>query len=188
MNAAADPPAPAPRVSDEAVRGATGRGREEWFGLLDAWAGAGRGHGEIAAWLGEQGVDGWWSQTVTVDYEQARGLRPPGGGRDGLFAVSVSRTVAAPVECLFASFMDAELRERWLPGGGLRERASQPGRTARFDWEDGATRIQVDFAEKGGNRSQVALTHERLPDAGAAKEARAHWRERLDTLRAMLER
>jgi uncharacterized protein YndB with AHSA1/START domain len=187
MNAAAEPPAPTQRVADEAVRAATGRGRDEWFALLDDWGGAHRTHAEIAAWLGEQGVASWWSQTVTVDYEQARGLRAPGGGRDGLFAISVSRTVGAPVERLFASFVDPELRERWLPGGRLRQRASQPGRTARFDWEDGATRIQVAFAEKSGNRSQVALTHERLPDAGAAEEAKAHWRERLTALKSMLE-
>jgi hypothetical protein len=82
-------------VGDDRVREATGRGREGWFGLLDE-AGAGEWtHAEIAAWLsGDQGVDAWWSQHVTVAYEQARGIRAPGQRQDGLYEASVSRTVA----------------------------------------------------------------------------------------------
>jgi uncharacterized protein YndB with AHSA1/START domain len=174
--------------SDEAVRGATGRAYEEWFALLDAWDARGRRHGEIAAWLtGEHGVDNWWSQTITVEYERARGLRPPGGGRDGRFTVSASKTVAVPVERLFEAFVDEELRERWLPGGELRERTSQPGRSARFDWKDGATRVNVGFTAKDEGRSQVALAHERLPDSEAAGEARAFWRARMAALKELLE-
>ena len=177
-----------PRLSEEAVRGATGRGWDELFALLDGWGAADRDHREIAAWLAdEQGVDGWWSQAVTVEYEVARGLRPRGGDRDGTFTVNASRTVAVPVERLFAAFADPELRERWLPGERLRERTSQPARTARFDWGDGATRVVVGFTAKGEAKSQVDLAHERLPDAQAADRARAEWRERLAALKALLE-
>ena len=92
-----------------------------------------------------------------------------------------------PVERLFAAFADPELRERWLPGDRLRERTSQPARTARFDWGDGATRVVVGFTAKGEAKSQVDLAHERLPDARAADRARADWRERLAALKALLE-
>jgi uncharacterized protein YndB with AHSA1/START domain len=170
------------------VRRATGRGWDELFSLLDAWGAAGREHGEIAAWLAdEQGVDAWWSQAVTVEYEKARGLRPPGGGRDGTFEVGASRTVAVPVERLFAAFVDPDLRRRWLPGDALSERTSQPSRSARFDWEDGATRVTVVFTAKAEAKSQVALQHDRLPDAEAAERTRAYWRERLAALKALLE-
>ena len=68
-----------PLTSDAAVRGATGHDYDAWFALLDAWGASGRTHGEIAAWLiGERGTDTWWAQTITVQYERARGLRPPG--------------------------------------------------------------------------------------------------------------
>jgi hypothetical protein len=172
-------------TSDEAVRVATGRGYEEWFALLDACDAAGGTHGDIVARL--TCVDHWWAQTITVAYEQARGLRPPGGGRDGRFTVGAGKTVAVPVERLFDAFVDPELRERWLPGGVLRERTSQPGRTARFDYGDGATRVNVGFTAKGEAKSQVALAHERLPDGRDAQEARAFWRERLTELKGMLE-
>ena len=95
--------------------------------------------------------------------------------------------MAVPVERLFAAFVDAELRERWLPGDVLRERTSQPGRSARFDWEDGATRVAVGFTAKGESKSQVALQHERLPDAEAAERTRVYWRERLAALKVTLE-
>jgi hypothetical protein len=177
-----------PRVSEEAVRRATGRDRDDWFALLDGWGAAKREHRDIAAWLtGEHQVDRWWAQTLTVDYEHARGLRPPGGSRDGTFAVNASRTVAVPVERLFEAFVDSKLRERWLRDATMRERTSQPGRSARFDWEDGGTRVNVYFTPKGESECQVAVAHERLPDAETAQEAKAAWRERLTTLKAMLE-
>ncbi len=160
-----DPPALEPRTSGQAVRRSTGRDRDEWFAQLDAWGTAGRTHGEIAAWImNEHGVDNWWAQTLTVDYEQARGLRPPGGSRDGTFAISASKTVSVPVKRLFEAFGDAELRERWLPGAVLRG-----------------------FTAKGRGKSQVALQHEPLPDARAAEKAKAYWRERLAALKTLLE-
>ena len=168
---------------------ATGRKRSSWFTLLDRWGAAERSHRDIAAWLRrEHSVDNWWAQTLTVDYEHARGLRPPGGRRDGTFTVNVSKTLSVPVARTFDAFLNPRLRRRWLPDAVMRARTSQPERTARFDWEDGATRVMVDFVAKGTARSQVALTHERLSSAGAAAKSRAYWRERIVALQELLER
>lgn len=175
-------------TSEEAVHGATGRGYEDWFRLLDEEDMSSRKHGEIATALtDEHGVDNWWAQTITVGYERARGLRPAHGGRDGLFSVSASKTVDVPVERLFEAFTDGSVRERWLPGGGLRERTSQPGKSARFDWDDGPTRVNAGFYPKGDARSQVAVAHERIADPETAEEMKRHWRERLTALKALLE-
>jgi uncharacterized protein YndB with AHSA1/START domain len=175
-------------TSDEAVEGATGRSYDDWFALLDAAGMVSRKHGEIATELtDEHGVDSWWAQTITVGYERARGLRPTGGARDGLYSVSASKTVDVPVGRLFEAFIDDTLRRRWLPGGGLRERTSQPGKSARFDWEDGTTRVNVGFTAKDEGRSQVALAHERLADAESAEQMKGHWRERLGELKTLLE-
>jgi hypothetical protein len=83
--------------------------------------------------------------------------------------------------------MDRDLRARWLPDGELRERTTQPGKSARFDWGDGTTRVNVGFEQRGDARSQVALAHERLADAQAAEEMKQHWRERLTALKTLLE-
>jgi hypothetical protein len=175
-------------MSEEAIRRRTGKRWGEWFAILDAWGGAERTHKEIAAWLSEKhGIDGWSAQSVTVGYERARGVRAPGERPGGGFSATASRTVAAPVERLFDAFTDASERERWLPDGELRERTSTRPKSARFDWENGSTRVIVGFDGKGDGKSQVALEHERLPDAESAEETKAFWRERLTALKELLE-
>jgi hypothetical protein len=176
-----------PPMSDEAIRERTGRGWGEWLALLDGWDAASRPHPEIASWLREQqAVDGWSAQSITVAYERARGLRAPGQRADG-WSVTASKTVAVPVERLFEAFEDEQLRERWLPGADLRLRTATAPKMARYDWEDGSTRVIVGFYVKGDHKSQVALEHERLPDADTADEMKCWWRERVDVLKEMLE-
>jgi hypothetical protein len=178
---------PALTVSDEAIRRRTGRGWEEWFDLLDEWGAVERPHGEIARWLrSEHGIDGWSSQSVTVSYERARGLRAVGEHADG-FAVTASKTVAVPVERLYDAFVDESLRESWLPEGRLRERTATKPKTARFDWGDGDTRVIVGFESKGETKSVVALEHARLPDAQEAERMKAFWRDRVAALKEVLE-
>ena len=169
-----------PQYSDEAVRRATGRGYREWFADLDEWGAAEREHGEIARRLSDEfGIPGWWCQNVTVEYERARGLRPLRGDRDGTHNVSASKTVAVPAERLFDAFAG-----RWPE---LTERTAQPPRTARYDWEDGATRVHVTFTAKGDAKSTVAVSHERIADEETADLLKAMWRERLAELKAALE-
>ena len=176
-----------PPMSDDAIRERTGRGWDEWFTLLDAWQAASRPHPDVARWLrDEHGVDGWSAQSVTVGYERARGLRAPGQRPDG-WSVTASKTVAVPVERLYAAFGDDGLRERWLPGAELHVRTASPPKSARYDWEDGSTRVIVGFYAKGDGKSQVALEHARLPDADTAEEMKSWWRERIGVLKDMLE-
>lgn len=40
-----------PRAAGDGVRRGTGRDRDEWFALLDAWGAASRQYREIVAWL-----------------------------------------------------------------------------------------------------------------------------------------
>jgi hypothetical protein len=142
----------------EGVRRATGRGREEWFGLLDAWGAAGRPYREIADWLmGEHDLSRWWAQKLIVEYEQERGLRPPGVRPDGSFEVSASKTVAVPLDRLFDAFVNTRHRRKWLSDGKMTMRTSQPGYSARFDWEDGSTRVNVGFIDKGDRNQRSRL-------------------------------
>jgi Domain of unknown function (DUF4287) len=176
-----------PPVSEERVVEATGHGWQEWFKALDDWGAPGHTHTEIARWLREEhAVDGWYAQSITVGYERARGLRAPGEHADG-FAVSATRTIAAPVEQLFAAFEDPDVRRRLLPGADLRTRTATAPKSARYDWEDGSTRVIVGFDDLGESKSRVSLSHERLPDAETADEMKAWWRERLARLKSKLE-
>jgi ribosomal protein S18 acetylase RimI-like enzyme/uncharacterized protein YndB with AHSA1/START domain len=171
-----------------AVRRATGRDRDEWFALLDAWGAPGRPYRQISDWLtGEHDVSRWWAQKLIVEYEQERGLRRPGVRRDGTFEVSASKTVAVPVERLFDAFVDARRRKRWLTKGRMSLRSSEPGRSSRFAWDDGPTRVDVEFIDKGASKSTVVVAHARLTDADEAKKTKAMWRERLNELKSSLE-
>lgn len=177
-----------PPVADEKVVEATGRGWQAWFEVLDEWGAESGSHTETARWLREEhGVNGWYSQTLTVGYQRARGIRAPGEHGDG-FSVGVTRTIAVPVERLFAAFDDVALREGWLPGADMRPRTATAPKSARYDWEDGSTRVNVYFAEKGDAKSNVAISHERLPGADTAEEMKGWWRERLTALKSQLER
>jgi hypothetical protein len=176
-------------TSDDAIRERTGRGWEEWFDLLDEWGAAELPHRELARRLAaELGLDplAWNVQAIAYSYERARGLRVVGQRAEG-FAVSVQRTVAVPVERLFDAFVDGSRRARWLPEDGLRERTATRPRSARFDWSDGDSRVNVTFLDKGRGSSTVALEHARLADAGEADRMKAFWRERLTGLKTRLE-
>src|SRR4051794_4569208 len=104
-------------ISSDAVRAKTGRTWKEWFAVLDK-AGAGAWpHKDIARHLHDKcDCPDWWSQMVTVGYEQARGLRVRHQKCDGEFSASVSKTLSVPVSALFAAWNEPKLRAKWLAG------------------------------------------------------------------------
>jgi uncharacterized protein YndB with AHSA1/START domain len=173
-------------TSDEAIRERTGRGWEEWFDQLDDWGAADLAHREIARRVAsELGIEplAWNAQAITVSYERARGLRAVGERSNGAFAVSVQRTVAAPVDRLFDAFVDESLRREWLPEDELTERTATKPRSARFDWGDGDTRVNVTFDRKGQGSGTVTVEHARLADAAEAERFKALWRGRRTALK-----
>ena len=177
-------------TSDEKIRERTGRGWEEWFGMLDEWGAAGRSHRETARWLAEQqGLHplAWNVQAVASSYERARGLREPGEKDDG-FAITASKTVGVPVERLYDAFVDDSLRTDWLPDGQLSARTATKPRSARFDWGEGQTRVNVTFLAKGENKSTIALEHRRMASADEAKRMKNYWRTSFAALKGELER
>lgn len=185
--AASEPTGLPPRVaepgfSDAAIRKATGRGWDEWFALLDAWGGTKHSHPDIARHVADaHGVDGWWAQSVTVGYERARGMRALHERPDG-FSMSASKTFPVPVERLFAAFVEPEERERWLEAVALRNRTSQPHKSARFDVLPGETRLNATFIAKGPEKAVVQLQQERLAGAEDVTRWKAVWKEQLAVL------
>ena len=182
--------APTLKTSDEKIRERTGRGWEEWFAALDEWGAADRTHREIARWLAEQmGIHplAWNAQAITASYELTRGLREVGEKDDG-FAITASRTVAVPVERLYEAVVQPAARRGWLPDGRLTERTATAPKSARFDWADGPTRVNVTFLARGDAKSTLAVEHRRLADAGEAERMKTYWRERLGVLKNTLER
>ncbi len=178
--------APPPSVdlgkSDETVKRGSGKTWEEWFAILDSWGATDRTHTEIARYVHEEhDVSGWWAQTVTVGYERGRGMRRIHERADG-FYVGVSKTLPLGVGRLSDEFIDVKKRNRWLDPGTLRTRTSQRGKSARFDFRDGQSRVHVYFVSKGRSKASVHVQHERLTDEAAVEEMRSFWKERLNAL------
>ena len=175
------------RMPDAKIVEATGKTWDEWFSILDAWGARDRKHPEIARHLiDELGVSGWWAQSITVWYERARGMRLKHQQADG-FSVTASRTIAVPVEVLYDAFVEDTERTQWFEDASMSLRTSRPPVGARFDWEDGSTRVVVSFEDKGPSKSTVYVAHEKLPDPDEAETTKAMWRERLADLKSHLE-
>jgi hypothetical protein len=181
--------APTLKTSDARIRERTGRGWEEWFAILDDWGAGERSHRDIARWLaGQLEIHplAWNAQAITASYELTRGLREVGEKDDG-FAITASRTVAVPVERLYEAVVSEDARTTWLPDARLSERTATRPKSARFDWGEGPTRVNVTFLARDDAKSTVALEHRRLADAGEAERMKTYWRERLGTLKDTLE-
>lgn len=162
-------------VGGERVREVTGRGREDWFGLLDEAGAAEWTHPEIAAWLtADQGVDPWWSQHLTVAYEQDRGIRSPGQRQDGLFEASVSRTVALDAVAALHALADIATVELGVEPLGRNTTAKHP--TARFHL-DGGEFVLAGASPRDDGRSSISLTWGRMPDGSRVADIKATLRE-----------
>src|SRR5687768_2992089 len=181
--------APAPRMSDDAVKAKTGKVWAEWFKILDKAGAKKMSHQEIVALLSEEhGVGPWWRQMVTVTYEQARGLRAKHQKPMG-FEISVSRTMAAPVSKVFRAVQDENTRKLWLKttGAPLTIRKATLNKNIRMTWTDGKSNVQVAFAAKSAGKTQVVAQHSKLADTKAGARMKAFWSDALASLKDLVE-
>ena len=196
------------RISDEAVSDATGREWEAWFAVLDEAGAAAWAHRDTAAWLGEHhDLSPWWCQTVTVAYERARGLRTVGETATAGFEIGAQRTVACEAEQAWRFLTSSRGIALWLgdvPGLDL-----EPG--ADYCTDDGATgtvrtlseermRVRLTWQPSGwpdpstlqlivmpsGKKASIRFHQEKLADAEVREDMRAHWKDVLAELDAVL--
>jgi hypothetical protein len=174
-------------VGSEAVLRATGRAWDEWLKVLDRAGAKAMPHKEIALMLSRKfAVPDWWSQMVTVGYEQARGLREVNQNACG-FSASASRTMDATLARVYDAWDDPRTRARWLADAPLEIRRSTDGKSMRITWTAGGSSVDVGFYSKGANKSQVAVQHSQLKNAAAVKRQKAFWGEALERLKVLLE-
>ena len=66
------------QIADERFMERTGKSMAAWTRLLDRWGAKEKGHTATARYLERDlGLEGWWAQAVTIQYEYTRGLRKP---------------------------------------------------------------------------------------------------------------
>ncbi len=164
------------------VERATGRTWDEWLRFMDAIGARDLDHKQIALKVYEE-LDGtverlgWWTQAVTVAYEQYVGRRIPGQRPDGTFQTSVSK--ATPLGM-------AELMQRWeefaaddeavqgIVAGPLRVSGTDRRITWRTKAGDGSAVIVTSEPKTNGTASLVA-TQIGLPSPEANDRAREQW-------------
>ena len=175
-------------ISDAAVKKATGCDWKSWIWHLDQAGCAGMSHKEIVAVVYKSWpkVGGWWSQMVTVGYEQAKGLRAK-NQMNGRWRVSSSKTVGVPVKSLFAAWRDAKKRAGWLKDHRFTVRKATAPKSMRITWVDGKTTIEANFFAKGAKKSMVALQHDKLGGKKDVTRMRAYWAKALGDLKELLE-
>lgn len=196
-------------IGDEAVLQATGKDWAQWLKLLDNWSATEKPHKEIAQYLHEaHSVDFWWAQSITVRYEQARGMRMLGERPDGTFEVSVSRTIEASDEQLYDAFTDERILPQWfgdyakldlreggrydMSGGdvGQYRKLVRPKRI-RMTWENAKafpnTLIEIRFTPKSPQKTSVTIQHMKLPSGGAREMMKIGWSWALDSLKSYFE-
>lgn len=177
-------------ISDEAVFDATGRDWSSWFRWLDDRGASGLPHRDIARLLqGEHDLSGWWCQSITVRYEQARGRRVPGQTSGGDFQVSTQKTLAADPDQVWRALLATGIVDsvqRWQEGavcqggdGTVTVRRVIPPERLRFWYvlADGTkTTVEVTLTPSSREKATLRFTHSGLPDNAARESFRAHWR------------
>lgn len=176
-------------VSDAAVRKATGKGWDHWLARLDRFGAADKGHRAAAEHLHALGVPPWWSQMITVGYEQARGLRRKHERPDG-FQVSAGKAIPARLEAVWEAWNDPALRAEWLRDDGLEVCSATAGKRMRFSSAKGKDHIEITFAQRvtkrGLVRTQVVAQHGKLATAAAGAKMKRFWGKALDRLHERL--
>jgi len=174
-------------VGSEAVLKATGRAWDEWLRLLDRAGAKALEHKDIALMLSRKfSVPDWWSQMITVGYEQARGLRAVYQKSDG-YSAYASKTVGTQLARLYAAWSNPVQRARWLPDAPVEVSRSTDGKSIRMRWTQGGSRVDVGFYPKGAEKSMVAVEHGRLDDPKAVARQKAFWSAALARLKVVLE-
>ncbi|KFE64373.1 hypothetical protein DB31_2167 [Hyalangium minutum] len=195
------------RVTNSAVKDATGRDWKAWMRALDAAGAAELNHQQLVALVAQEVESGWWQQSISVAYEQAHGKRVVGETATTGFQVGVVRTLPMTAPELWDLLTKQE--ERWLgPGAALKLepgkeyevpkkrgapgvrgvlRVVKPGQRLRMTWQpDGWKKpatLQLTLVPKA--RGAALHVHmEKLPDAKAREAMREHWSKLLVKLAA----
>jgi uncharacterized protein YndB with AHSA1/START domain len=196
------------KISETAVREATGWGWDEWFALLDEQGAAALEHKEIVKVLREKGdlKKAWWTQMITVEYERARGLRKVGQVADETFTIDVRRTYEVSPRRAWDVLTRPSGVKAWLgdiPGLKFEKGATyettdgdsgeilsvRHGERVRLTWRpmgwEEATTIEVTVIPIA-RQVTIAFSQENLPTDKEREKLRKHWNLALNALEDLL--
>lgn len=130
--------------------------------------------------VGESKSPEWWAQGVTVAYEQHIGRRQIGQTCAGDFSVTVSKTVPGDMNTALTDWCLVIADEVEFDGVKI----TTPGKVTqtpkwrywRCGLEDGS-KVSVNIQTKpGGDKSLLAINHDKLSDSESVERWRSFWK------------
>ncbi|MGA4508152.1 hypothetical protein ACQB6R_03865 [Propionibacteriaceae bacterium G1746] len=174
-------------ANTKALQTGSGIAWDDWATWLDAQQAHTLDHAGIARLAlgriikqGSSSSPEWWAQGVAVAYEQHIGRRLPGQRCEGDFSVTVSKTLPGDMDDVLARW-SAHLDGAGELNGepivdGPRTSSTEKWRYWRVTMADGAT-VSVNITNKpGGQKSALAVNHDKLPTADGLEQWRTFWR------------
>lgn len=193
-------------ITDDACKAATGKTLTEWYAYLDGLADSIKGRRDINNHLyNELKVDAWWCTTIVVEYENSKGLKEKDGLSKG-YNICSTKTIAAPVEKVYAAWAGAGELDKWFgsgnklnlsDGGSFKNAEGAKGtykrirenKDLRFSWDSGSAPSLVDvvFTDKGGGKTGLLVNHDRIQTREEADGLRDAWADALNKLKTVVE-
>jgi len=178
----------AKRISDESVKKATGKTWSEWFSILNKAGAKKMEHKTVAELLNKRyGLSLWWSQMVTVQFEQEIKGRKKHETATG-YQISKSITLDSSIAKIFHSINSPIKRVIWLKDPGIIITKSNKDKSIRAKWVDGKTNIEVQLYLKDDFKIQVVVQHNKLNSAKEAEQIKKYWGKQLNNLKKYLEK
>ena len=176
------------KISDESVLKTTGKSWKEWFSILSKAGAKKMEHKAIAKLLNTKyGLSGWWSQMVTVQYEQEIKGRKKHQNPDG-FQISRSTTIPFPVVKVFNAINAPAKRITWLDDPAIAITKSTKNKSIRGKWIDRKTTIEFQFYPKEISKTQVVVQHNKISSSKEAEKMKTYWGKQLNNLKNHLEK
>jgi len=176
----------AKRISDEAVKKSTGRIWKEWFTILEKMGAKEMEHKDIAKLLFEKhALSLWWSQMVTVQYEQDVKGRKKHEKPEG-FQISRSITIPFSVSKIFNAVQSTSQRKIWLRNSDFKISRSTRNKSIRGKWVDDKANIEFQFYPKDNNKTQLVVEQSKIRTSREAERMKKYWEKNLNDLKNFL--
>lgn len=178
-------------ITDKLVIEKTGKPMEHWFLMLDKKGATAIKPSEIfqlAANIKQLQLLGEWNLNLLITtYCWSRGIKKRGEKENG-YEISVSKTINVAVKDLYESWVVDTKRNDWLGKEKIIFRKTTANKSARITWSDQVTSLSIDFYEKGLQKSQVLVQHQKIADDKTAASLKDYWGIKLEQLKKWLEK
>lgn len=133
---------------------------------------------------GRQNSSGWWSQGVTVAYEQHIGKRNPGQRADGSYEISVTKVLGDTMADTMKWWTDKVEGMSEYNGVKLDGEPHMSITPRAHNWRAKLTngsRLLASASERSSGKAMISITVEKIANAEDAEAWRGYWKQFLNS-------